>query len=367
MMALLYSHFNEPPPPLEALRPDCPDPIRAAVMRMIQKDPAARWPSLEEAIGAMGARQLAHDDPTRGQLRSLARTGLSHKIVSQVQTPRSPIPFAKRSGPTAPVSVAAVPAPRHGVGFLVAGGALAVAAIVLLFGAGFFGGSVRSTPPGEPPATVSPTPVAEAAPASLGGSSAGAIPKLEAPAETRQRPQEPTPKRPESSPAASTSVPDTRTSGLSAAGEPSPVEPAARALAAVPPPPPVPAAAATVVASPPAAAAPMAVDEKAEVGATIQAYARALEAGDLAQARRVYPGMPPDQRQGLEALWKSGGSIRPRWTVSDVVVQGDVATARVVGVNAVLTAREGASELRVSLQARLERRGPDWRLVSLGN
>jgi hypothetical protein len=109
------------------------------------------------------------------------------------------------------------------------------------------------------------------------------------------------------------------------------------------------------------------VDEKAEVTATIQSYARSLAASDLAMARRLYPGMPPDQRQGLEALWKSGGTMTPKWTVSDVVVEGDVATARVVGTTSVRTPREGTSDVRVALRARLERRGTEWRLVSLVN
>ena len=108
------------------------------------------------------------------------------------------------------------------------------------------------------------------------------------------------------------------------------------------------------------------VDEKAQVTAAIQGYARALEAGDLAQARRAYPEMPADQRQGLEAFWKAGGTMRPAWSVSDVAVTGESATARVTGTTSVTT-REGTSQQRVSLRARLERRGTEWRLVALVN
>jgi hypothetical protein len=109
------------------------------------------------------------------------------------------------------------------------------------------------------------------------------------------------------------------------------------------------------------------VDDKADVAGVIMAYARALESGDLGQARRLYPEMPADQRQGLEAFWKAGGAMRPRWSVSDVVVTGDAATARVQGSTSVSTTREGTSEQRVSLRARLERRGTEWRLVALVN
>src|SRR5207244_919525 len=50
MMALLYGHFHEAVPPLELFRPDCPEAIRAAVLRMLEKEPEARWPSVEDAI-----------------------------------------------------------------------------------------------------------------------------------------------------------------------------------------------------------------------------------------------------------------------------------------------------------------------------
>jgi hypothetical protein len=109
------------------------------------------------------------------------------------------------------------------------------------------------------------------------------------------------------------------------------------------------------------------VDEKLDVAAAIQAYARALETGDLAQARRIFPEMPAEQRQGLEAFWRAGGRMRPRWNVSEVSVSGDSAIARIVGSTTVSSAREGTSEQRVSLRARLERRAGEWRLVALVN
>jgi hypothetical protein len=115
----------------------------------------------------------------------------------------------------------------------------------------------------------------------------------------------------------------------------------------------------------PETAAP--VDARAEVVGVILAYARALESADLAQAQRLYPGMPAEQRQGLEAFWRDGGTMRPHWSVSDVAVSGEVATARVQGSTSVSTARTGASEQRVNLRARLERRGTEWRLVALVN
>ncbi|MGQ0642684.1 MAG: serine/threonine-protein kinase, partial [Gemmatimonadaceae bacterium] len=96
MMAVLYSHFHDPPPSLEELRPDCPAELSDAVMRMLSKDPDDRWLTLEEASAAMGAKPLARDDPHRSQLITLARSGTSHRIASQMKTPRSPIPLSNK-------------------------------------------------------------------------------------------------------------------------------------------------------------------------------------------------------------------------------------------------------------------------------
>ncbi|HET7600942.1 MAG TPA: serine/threonine-protein kinase, partial [Gemmatimonadales bacterium] len=72
-MAMMYAHVHQPPPPIE--RPDCPAELREAVMRMLAKVPDERWPSVEDAVSAIGAPPLNYDDPTRSQLIALARTG----------------------------------------------------------------------------------------------------------------------------------------------------------------------------------------------------------------------------------------------------------------------------------------------------
>jgi hypothetical protein len=108
-------------------------------------------------------------------------------------------------------------------------------------------------------------------------------------------------------------------------------------------------------------------DARVEVEATIQSYARALESGDLAQALRLFPAMPADLRQGLQSFYGSGSAMQPRWTVSDVALAGNTATARVRGSNAVRTARGTRSEERVNLRARLERTATGWKLTALVN
>ena len=105
-----------------------------------------------------------------------------------------------------------------------------------------------------------------------------------------------------------------------------------------------------------------------EVTGVIQSYARALGASDMAAARRIYQTMPNDQRQGLERLWAAGGTIAPDWSVNEIVITGDVATARVTGVNMFVSGRGQTPErIVVALRARLERRNNEWRLVALIN
>ena len=99
----------------------------------------------------------------------------------------------------------------------------------------------------------------------------------------------------------------------------------------------------------------------------IQSYSRALAAGDMAAARRIYQNMPDDHRAGLEAVWSSGGRMAPNWLITNIVIDGDVATARVAGSNVVTSNRGVAQTVPVSLRARLERRGGEWRLVALVN
>jgi hypothetical protein len=77
--------------------------------------------------------------------------------------------------------------------------------------------------------------------------------------------------------------------------------------------------------------------------------------------------MPTDQREGLEVMWPDGGRMTPNWSVTNIVIDGDAATARVQGSNVVTTNRGATSTVPVSLRARLERRSGEWRLVALVN
>src|SRR5512134_559836 len=99
IMAIMYQHFNDPPPPLRAARPDCPVAIEAAVLRMLEKEPAARFPDLDQAAAAIGGAPLAPDDPIRTQLMTIVASGAQAKLLKTVTTPRSPMPAGRTRVP----------------------------------------------------------------------------------------------------------------------------------------------------------------------------------------------------------------------------------------------------------------------------
>ncbi|PYO16721.1 MAG: hypothetical protein DMD31_02015, partial [Gemmatimonadetes bacterium] len=98
VMAIMYAHFNEPPPSIQGVRPDCPPEIATAIMRMLEKEPEKRWPSVEAAVAAFGAAPLAPDDPVRTKMMTLALQGGTSQLVARFSTPGSPTP-AGRSRP----------------------------------------------------------------------------------------------------------------------------------------------------------------------------------------------------------------------------------------------------------------------------
>jgi serine/threonine protein kinase len=97
-IGLLYAQVHEPPPPIADLRPDCPPQTAAALMRMVEKDPAQRWPDVEAAVTALGGAPLPREDPIRGQLASLAQAQ-GDEDVRRLATPVSPLPPTRRPKP----------------------------------------------------------------------------------------------------------------------------------------------------------------------------------------------------------------------------------------------------------------------------
>src|SRR5258705_3214139 len=104
-MSYMYEHFNERPLPVADLRPDCPPNLAAGVMRMLEKDPARRWPSMDDIVAVCGRPSLRHDDPVRGEMMTLARAGAGSALMDHVKTPTSPIGLSKPQTRPAAVTV----------------------------------------------------------------------------------------------------------------------------------------------------------------------------------------------------------------------------------------------------------------------
>jgi serine/threonine protein kinase len=105
VMAVMYAHFNEPPPSIQLARPDCPPKIAAAVMRMLEKEPDQRFPTIDAAVAAIGGASLAPDDPIRTQMMTLAAKSDGMKLLERFSTPVSQ-PSAMLSGSGARPSIA---------------------------------------------------------------------------------------------------------------------------------------------------------------------------------------------------------------------------------------------------------------------
>jgi hypothetical protein len=144
--------------------------VAAAVMRMIEKDPEHRWPSLEAAVKAIGLPQHAGlDDPIREEMAKLGSSGSVPKMLALSHTPLSPLPqitsgprpAGSRSNPnavtipvTASGSVRKVRRGLHlsGPAWAGIGGIVMVAALYLL---GVFRHAPVVVPPLGPPAAQS--------------------------------------------------------------------------------------------------------------------------------------------------------------------------------------------------------------------
>jgi serine/threonine protein kinase len=74
-LEVMKAHVERAPIPIAERRPHCPAELVEAVERMLEKDPASRWPNLEEMIAALGGAHIGHDDPVRVQLAALAKPG----------------------------------------------------------------------------------------------------------------------------------------------------------------------------------------------------------------------------------------------------------------------------------------------------
>ena len=89
---LQMAHMQDVPAPLRELRPDLSLELSGAVMRMLEKRPEERWPSLQHLVPIFGRGLNAHDEAPRNHLISLVRSGTPRR-KSLPATPISPTPL----------------------------------------------------------------------------------------------------------------------------------------------------------------------------------------------------------------------------------------------------------------------------------
>ena len=420
MMAHDVRALHQAPPPIENVRPDCPEPMRAAVMRMLAKEPAERWPSVEDVIAAIGSPTLTPDDPTRSQLIAIAKTGQRWAIG--VTTPKSPIPLMRtplplsstpRTGAVATGAGAAAPsrrgrpagrdsegrrricagcgpgtaAPvgvrRHSapLSLALAGGGflIAIAAIAVAIRSRSTGGAAPAQDTGVVPEAAA----AAAAPSRRPG--AGRTPTVRAGAAGGGAPAGAEGRRAEEVTGRQACAGRERQVSRGGAGIRGGIGAGAR---------PGKYGAFRGVGEPgsgdtdsaircgpgcfgcrcPAGAGgapsavrtgPTAADRKG-VEAAIRGYAAALDGGSAARAQRAFPAMPSAQQTYLESFFGAGGRMRTDWKVADVSVEGDRATARVRGATRTTPGGGNPSLEQVDTRVTLERAADGWTLKSFG-
>ena len=98
---LQVAHMQELPRSIRDLRPDLSLELSGAVMRMLEKDPADRWPSLHHLVPIFARGLDQHDDTPRNHLISMVKSGPPRRH-SYPETPVSPTPIDPGRTPVAP-------------------------------------------------------------------------------------------------------------------------------------------------------------------------------------------------------------------------------------------------------------------------
>jgi hypothetical protein len=91
---IITQHLFEPPPDLRSVRPDIPDNVAQAIMRMMAKEASARFPDLDAAVAALGAATTTQGEKARTQMIQLAKGGGERKV--RMSVPQSPIPAQRK-------------------------------------------------------------------------------------------------------------------------------------------------------------------------------------------------------------------------------------------------------------------------------
>src|SRR6266700_1655064 len=397
-MSVMYAHFNQPPRPVTELRPDCPPNLGAGVMRMLEKDPSRRWPSMDDVVAVCGRPSLRHDDPVRREMITLAKAGASAHLLAQLNTPTSPIVLSRAHSRRTAARSRARRVPKAWWGVV---GAAAVAA-GLWWLAPWRGGRPATTP--TSPVSAAPRDTApRVAAIEPRPDTAARVPVSAPPPPATRRRREPPAVRAPAQPAPAVERQDTlvrslraralaaMSRALEAGATPSDlargdsVFKGAESLAArgqasdaivqlataaslwaeaervsrSRPPAAIPPAAPPPVTHPPA-------DPRVEIKGLIGDYARALESRDLAEIRRVYPGLTSAEQATFAQFFESVSYLKAGLTIDRLIIAGGSADAFVSGVYEYRDTRTGRGRRdTTSFRATLVQDSTGWHLTAI--
>jgi serine/threonine-protein kinase len=116
----------------------------------------------------------------------------------------------------------------------------------------------------------------------------------------------------------------------------------------------------------PAPVPPAPVDPRPDIERVIAAYARALESASMAEVRRAYPGLTPQEQDRWDGFFKSVKNLKAKLAVEQVSLAGNEATVSISGVYEFDNRTTGKAEsTQVHLRAALTRDTGSWRLMSV--
>ncbi len=92
---LMKQQILDPPPHVSTFRPECPERLAGTVMRMLEKEPKLRWPTLDAAVAHLGMQPVPLKHPSRRRLGESAKRAVQLRQLPT--TPGSPIPFVERA------------------------------------------------------------------------------------------------------------------------------------------------------------------------------------------------------------------------------------------------------------------------------
>src|SRR4051812_29338375 len=91
---ILTQHLFEPPPDIRTMRPDVPEHVALAIMKMMAKDPTQRFADLDAFATELGSPQKKEGDVVRTQMVSLAKNGPRKSV--RMSVPISSVPLSNR-------------------------------------------------------------------------------------------------------------------------------------------------------------------------------------------------------------------------------------------------------------------------------